>query len=91
MTDIGHDSTDIPIYFKKKNGEFKYNLKLDSQDETYEILWSFLGKHIKSDFDTLANDTHAMVELNMEIGEKFPILLASFDKQVRTMSRDTHN
>lgn len=71
ITSKGHDSNSIATYSTKNIGKSKYNLQSDSQDETYESLRSFLGQHIKSDFDTWVNDKHAMVELNMEIGGIF--------------------
>ncbi len=87
MTDRGPDSAGIAIYSKSEMGKAKYTLQCDNPDETFKNLRSYLNEHIKSDFEININDTHAVVQLNVEIAEKFPALLESFDKQVRTMSR----
>ena len=87
MTDRGPDSAGIAIYADKDAGRAKFTIQSDNADRDFEDLPNYLSKHLNCSVDIRINDTHAVVTLDESVTGKFSAALASFNPEIRTMSR----
>jgi glutamate synthase domain-containing protein 1 len=87
MSDRGPDSAGIAIYADKETGRSKFTIQSENAKTDFEALPNYLSKHLNCNVETKVNDTHSVVIIDESATSKFSEVLASFNPEIRIMSR----
>lgn len=87
MSDRGPDSAGIAIYADKEIGRSKFTIQSENAKTDFAALPNYLSKHLNCNVETKVNDTHSVVKIDESATSKFSEVLASFNPEIRIMSR----
>lgn len=87
MTDRGPDSAGIAIYSGESNGMTKLTVQSNTPEDDFPGLEAALNASLGSSVSVTINDTHAVIELPVELADAARAQLKEIAPSVRMMSR----